>query len=190
MGGMTNVESYTFDGREYSVNTGANLSPCMTPILDQIIGQLDAMLSYHSRVLVQRLDLHTDEYSAKSEKMTLIMKKIRKHLGRVYGMKRFGYVWVREMERSKKQHYHLVLFMDQHKISYPLKLVRWIEDRWAAQGQECVHRSKNMTLTRVSYLTSEMKDCVFWLSYMAKERGKNYKGDRANNFGSSRLQKK
>lgn len=51
------------NGETLSINAN-NKYGCFVEILEAIQQQLDAMLSYHCKVLVLRFDLHTDEYQS------------------------------------------------------------------------------------------------------------------------------
>ena len=61
------------------------------------------------------------------------MDKLTKRLKRKYKLCRVGYIWVREQEKSKHQHYHLVLMIDGNKEQFfdeilkiaTLKMVIW-----------------------------------------------------------------
>ena len=47
--------------RGYNINTGKdNNLPCYTKALDQIIDTLEYMTEHHSKVLVVRLDIHSE----------------------------------------------------------------------------------------------------------------------------------
>ncbi|WP_164837607.1 YagK/YfjJ domain-containing protein [Salinivibrio costicola] len=43
-----------------------------------------------------------------------------------------GYLWVREHERAKQQHYHCVLFLDGSKVNHFHTIQTTIDDYWAA----------------------------------------------------------
>ncbi|MPX98186.1 hypothetical protein EHW61_16280, partial [Salinivibrio sp. VYel6] len=56
----------TKDGRCWEVNTGPDLSPLYTDILQRLVGQLEAMESHYARVFCFRFDLHLTEYTDNS----------------------------------------------------------------------------------------------------------------------------
>ena len=58
------------------------------------------------------------------------MKNLKQKIGRDYEIIKIGYQWVREQERAKKQHYHVVLFLDGNKIQHPKKLNAIIKEMW------------------------------------------------------------
>jgi hypothetical protein len=98
---------------------------------------------------------------------------------------KIGYAWVREQEKVKKQHYHVVLFLDGNKIQHPKKLNAIIKAMWEPHGHVPVIRNpfyyikKNDNATRV--------EAIWRISYSAKIRGKGYRDPQANDYQTSRL---
>src|SRR5690606_22167865 len=95
--------------------------------------QMDAFLSHHARMLFLRLDIRQYVYSENNKPVSNLMRKLKKWLTRRYEMNRIGYLWVRELEKAKHQHYHLVLMLDGHAIRHPAKVIAKIEsivDGW------------------------------------------------------------
>jgi len=165
----------------------AKRSGCYLAILKPIKQQLDAMLSHYSKVLMVRLDLHVCEYSGDNKKISYLMKKLKKSLNQKYGMKHVGYSWVRELETSDRQHYHLALLLNGHKIRYPQKIIKWIEQFWQNRGEPKPFTPKNC-YTMIYWGDHESyKKAFFRMSYFAKERGKGHKDLAANNYSTSRL---
>ena len=79
-----------------------------------MIGQVDAMLSHHSKVHVIRFDLRMYEHADNNYIMTIFNRKLHKWLKRKYKLSRVGYIWCRELETAKQQHYHYALIIDSH----------------------------------------------------------------------------
>ena len=103
-------------------------------ILTKTIEQLDFSIETHKRILVVRFDLHVNLYTGDNKRISNFMNNIRNFLGRKYDIKKIGYIWARESEKSKKQHYHLVLFLDGNKIQHPKKLLRQLTEKWLPFG--------------------------------------------------------
>jgi hypothetical protein len=78
-------------------------------ILNRIISQLDTAYLIHKRLLVVRFDLHLKHYTPDNEVISKFIKRTKQWISRNYKIKNIGYAWVRELERAKTQHYHLVL---------------------------------------------------------------------------------
>lgn len=182
---LTNASKITMDGNELCINTKQGDYYCYREILDRSYEQLSAMLSYHSKILVVRLDFHLDEYSQDNSLISKIIKKLRKHLCDKYGMKRFGYIWVREQERSKSQHYHLALILNGNKIRVPTKLIHWIEDRWCHYGTCYTPQNCYSMIKRGDDV--KFKESFERISYLAKTRGKGYLALGSNNYSASRI---
>jgi len=160
---------------------------CYSSILKAAQGQMDAMLSRYSRVLVFRLDLHLCEYSGNNEKLSMMMRRFKGWLGDKYGLELVGHLWVREMEKAKSQHYHLVFMLNGHKIRHPSKLISWIERYWEARNEPKPYTPR-ACYTMVGRNDPETYGKAFYrISYLAKERGKGYKDATANNYSASRI---
>ncbi len=160
---------------------------CYEHILRAIYGQMDAMLSNHSRVLILRLDLHVYDYTGDNTKISKVLRRAKEWLAETYGMNHVGHIWVREVEKAKCQHYHLALMLDGRKVRYPKKVIEWIESYWTIRNEP-----KPFT-PRACYTMVYRGDCAsfekafYRLSYLAKSRGKGYKDRAANNYSASRL---
>lgn len=109
-----------------------------------------------------------------------------------------GYVWVRECERKKSQHYHCVLYLDGHVIQHPAKLRQLIADTWAAlagiradDGKPWNHvyfpANGHYDIAGGASGAETKADLIYRVSYMAKTRGKGYRKPTANDFSSSNL---
>jgi len=176
---------YYYKGKAFRVNTYGDTRYIETKILERGIDQLYAMLSHHSKVLAVRFDFHVRHYTEDNQFMTQLVKKLRRHLYNKYGMKRFGYLWAREQERVKKQHYHVVLFLNGHKINHPCRLLQWLSELSKRHAHDNLRPPKNCFyhVHRNDQMTIDL--CVERFSYLAKERGKGYQGKGCNNYSAS-----
>ena len=160
---MTNQSPYKIGANSYDINTHNNKFSCYTDIMDTMHGQMQAMLSHHNKVIVVRFDLHCDKYM------------------------RFGYLWVREQERSKSQHYHVMLIIDANKIQHPSALLGWLQERWSVRGharpfipERCIYKIRRGD-------DDAFAEAFYRCSYLAKERGKDFGASGANNYSGSRV---
>lgn len=186
----TCAEVVTLDGVELRINNGNGEYLCYLEILKAISAQLHGMLSYHSKVLVLRMDLHLDRFTTDNRELSRFIDKIKRHLSEHYKAKRLGYIWVREHEKAKQQHYHLALMIDANKIQHPGKLINWIEQRW-----ENRNHPKPYTPEHCFYIVQRGNQTVLLntferLSYLAKTRGKGYRDNAVNDYSSSRIKPK
>jgi len=163
---------------------------CYVSILKAVKGQLDAMLSYYSRVLTFRLDLHLVDYSGDNKKLSRMIGRLTEWLRNKYSTARVGYIWVREIEKAKSQHYHLMIMVDGRTIRHPSKVIEWIERYWQLRGEPKPYTPKSC-YTIVKRCQPETYQKAFYrASYLAKSRGKGYKNPTANNYSTSRIKQK
>jgi hypothetical protein len=162
---------------------------CFLEILERIKQQLDSMLSHHCKILVVRLDLHVGVYKPDNEIMSKFIRKVRKKLNAFYDFKRLGFIWVREQEKAKKQHYHLAFFMDANKVRYPEKLIS-ICERIAEAWELFIFTPKNCYYLINRSDTKTYLKAFKRLSYLSKERGKGYKAKAANDYSASRIKQR
>jgi hypothetical protein len=166
----------------------SKVSGIYTHIMKAMLDQVEAMLSHHNKVLLIRFDLRQPSYTDNSEHVSKFIKSLSKFIKRKYKLSRFGYVWVREQEKAKQQHYHGFLLLDGNKIqesSYIFKVAKkywelYYDGYLCWPSDRCYHR-----LTRNDH--EALQDAIYHISYLAKGRGKGYKPAQAKNFGRSRI---
>ena len=169
--------------------------------------QLDAMLSHHNKVFVFRFDIkikknsyYDDEgnefstFTDDNQVITNFLKVFNRWLKRRYKLSRIGYVWCREIEKAKKQHYHLVFMVDGNLINEATSLYNTISPKikeMAIKQGLVDYICKNHYLIEHKDLKqgdyTSYKNAFYRASYLAKVTGKNIKGERANNFQPSRV---
>lgn len=182
---LTNSTNIKLNGRDLPINTSKGNQRCYEEILERTHSQLEAMLSHHSKVMVLRLDLSCERYTTDNKLVSKLIKKLRRYLLKQYNMKRFGYVWVREQEKAKSQHYHIALMVDANKIQYPSKIIKWLEARWQYYGRPWTPKKCFYVVGRND--NTSLAEVFERLSYLAKERGKGYVAARTNNYSASRM---
>jgi len=185
-------DEFCIDGKAY---------PVMNPkegnyevILRRNYEQMHNMLSYHSRIIVIRLDLHLHDYSTSSDLISNFIRKLRKTLVRKYKFKRMGYMWVREWESIKmltqSQHYHLALILDANVVRHPAAVIKAIECIWQGWGLPKPYTPKNCYSTAFRDDPNSFIKPFKRLSYMAKVGGKGNRGKAANDYSSSQIRAK
>lgn len=172
------------------VNNGDEDQGCYREMLIAIADQLEAVLSHHSRVLVIRFDLHVSVHTPDNQLLSHYTDKLKRHLFGTYGITRMGYVWAREQERSKKQHYHVGLMLDGNKIQNPSKLLAWIDTKWQERDQPKVIVPKNCFKMVKRSNPKSFDDAFYRLTYLAKTRGKGYRPNSVNDYSASRIKPK
>ncbi|NRQ22736.1 inovirus-type Gp2 protein [Marinobacterium sp. xm-m-312] len=182
-GSVTYVSTYLLDGREYAINTWNGQYGIREDILHPMIRQMEAMLSYHSKVYQIRLEAHSKDYDGENKSFTADIHRLIKWL-KGKGHKRVSYCWVREKDRSKNYHYHIVIWLNGHLIRSPDSVYR----RWDAilgANQKWV-RSTPMILRSKSETQS---GAIYTASYLAKERTKGYGDKGTRDFSTSQLKR-
>lgn len=187
---VVDVSELVWGNRVLRVNNGNEGQGCYREILIAIAGQMEAMLSYHSRVLVVRFDLRVSALTPDNRLLSRYMDKLKCHLQGVYGMKRIGFVWAREQERAKKQHYHVGLMLNGNQIQHPGKLLDWIDTKWQARDQPKIFVPENCFKMVKRSNKGSFNEAFYRLSYLAKDRGKGYRPDAVNDYSTSRIKPK
>lgn len=113
--------------RQYRINNNHTLG-CYNEVLKRLYGQLNNFLSHHSRLLFLRQDIRVYQYSTDNKLMSDFMRSLRRNLKRHFGFSRVGYLWVRELSKATKQHYHLILLLDGNKVQHPANVIRIAEE--------------------------------------------------------------
>ena len=184
---ITKDKAITVNGHTWWVNsrgTGLLRKP-----LERMIEQVGAMLSIYSKVHLLRFDLRTYSYSETNQLMTKFNRIFHRWITRTYGIKnnRIGFIWCREIETAKQQHYHYVLILDGHSVRHPIRLLDKAQDIWNNQlnGSEFTPKNCYYNLKRDEYNT--IQPAIYRISYLAKVRGKGYKPKQTKNYNTSRL---
>jgi hypothetical protein len=71
-----------------------------------------------------------------------------------YNLKRVGFIWCRELETAKQQHYHYALMIDGHKVNYPYEITNKIKELWRQlDGSEYFPKNCYYNVKRDDYET-------------------------------------
>jgi len=155
-------------------------------IIQKMVEQLDICIAKHKRVLVIRFDLAVNKYSEDNKNLSKFLNQEKQWLRRKYKTKDIGSVWVREQEKSKKQHYHCAFFIDGDKVRYPNKIIQSIKAKWFKYGHAPVIKNPFYFIDKHN-LEDERKGVIERLSYLAKTRGKGFRSPQAKDYQTSRL---
>jgi transcription initiation factor IIE alpha subunit len=153
-----------------------------------MINQVEAMLSHHSKVLVIRFDLHIHHQTEDNEIITIFNRRLHKWLKRKYILKRIGFIWCRELETAKRQHYHYALMVDGHKVRHPIEILLKIKEIWEQHlNHSLEYTPKNCYYNIQRDNFESIQDAIYRISYLAKARGKGYKPEQTKNYSTSRI---
>ena len=178
---VTFQKVYSYAGEQYPINS--RKCGCRTDILQRLIEQTNAMLSWYRRLLFVRIDLHITEYTPKSDLLSAFIKSLRAYVCRTYQTRYMGYVWVREQEKAKRQHYHLVLLLDADVIRHPSALIDKATELWACNGSLYVPKRCYVLIDDAE----TKRQAIYRASYLAKPRGKDYQEGGARDYEGSRI---
>lgn len=202
-------KSFVHDDHQYPINTRTG-SGVRQDILMAMITELKAMQRRYSRVFLTRFDLHLPEFTSAdvgNEYIRQLFKRLRSCLasnnnGLSEPIIDFAYGWVCEQEKASQPHYHCW-------IALPHRSVRWfgtlergiagiITEIWmklTGGNATLVNLSKSTKAYPDHYVIhrdapESLNDPVFWLSYLAKERGKSQTGKGTRLYSTSKLNSK
>jgi len=155
-------------------------------IIEKMVQELDKAIHLYKRVFVLRFDLHLNHYSDDNKEISTFMKAQVQRIKRKYKTKYVGYVWVREMERAKTQHYHCAFFIDGDRLRTSNVLNQQIKAKWYKNGHRSVVPKPFYFIDKHNY-EEKRKEVIHRLSYLAKVRGKGYRSPQAKDYSTSRL---
>jgi len=169
------------------VNAGATKG-IYKEIIERFIGQFDIAFKVHKRLLVHRVDLHLNKFSSDNKVISRFINRLKQWLKRNYGLDKIGYIWVREQDRSDKQHYHLALLLDGNKIRHPKRLNEQIKEMWLPLGHVPVTLNPYYTIDKHNH-NETRAEIIERVSYLAKVRGKRIRDKQTKDYQTSRLKK-
>ncbi|WP_115720144.1 YagK/YfjJ domain-containing protein [Gallaecimonas mangrovi] len=176
---------------QYSFKIYPERQGSIKEILTSIMGQLEAMQSWHSKSHVLRFDLHVPVYSPKNIQIKIFFQRLVKRIQREYDLMRVGYGWAREISQAEKLHYHCFLILNGHQVRHPHNIQSSIQECW----QGLVDNGSYHWPLRSYYNlhrgdTLELADAFFRLSYLAKVKSKELNEKKVKVYGMSRIKKR
>ena len=143
------------------------------------------VLEQHSQVLIVRFDLHVPQYTEDNAQISEFMAKLNHWIKTRYkGVNKVRYVWVREHEKAKQQHYHVALMLNGNKIRNPYYIHEKGKEIWSFLRGTSYHISKHHHFHRDDH--DSICKAFYHISYLAKARGKGYKPHHTKNYGANR----
>ena len=178
-------EWYWFNESVWNVN--AKASGLYTHILRPLLRLYEAILNTHSKVFVYRFDIRVSQYSEDNTIISGLIRRLKKRIKTHYGLKKVTYFWIREQERSKNQHYHVLLMLDGQKVRHPYQINQWI-NHYSELFDLSPHFAgyHNVRRDRDNYEIVKEAAC-YHISYLAKVRGKGHRPDQTKDFSHSRF---
>ncbi|MDA8621369.1 inovirus Gp2 family protein [Psychrosphaera sp.] len=153
--------------------------------------QIEAILSYHSKVLFFRFDLHLKEYTPDNKVVSDYIQRLGKAFKKQHSLKRYVFAWAREQKTSEAQHYHLIICVNGHQYNFPHNLLETCKQLWNVNGNYLSHPKGKQYLMIYRDNYSLVAEAVEWASYLAKVYTKNKNRPlNTKRFGCSRLKVK
>lgn len=176
-----------FDDVTLSINANERHG-CYEVILRRTHEQFQAMLSHHCKVFVFMVMFHSNDYSPINRLFSNFMRKFKKKITVKLGLKRVGYVWVRERGERDAQHYHLALFLDGNKVQIPHNVFNLCSEIWEGwnQPRPSFPQGRSFYMLRRGD-DSNYREAFRHLSYLAKVWTKSGRAPAANDYYSSQI---
>jgi len=156
-------------------------------ILGGFIGELDIALKLSRRVLVGFFELNMTGHTACNHFIEIFMRRFKKAVYRRYPNLMIGYQWVREQERSKRQHYHLILIVDATRVTRWDFITQEVTKAWKGITGLQAHSPKRNFYRLSSEDKNTYVEVIQRASYNAKGRGKKHRPPQTKDHGKSRL---
>lgn len=201
---LTITTTYDRAYRELPINTNKTREfGAFTEILEAIYNQLEALLSWHSRITVLVFDLHLpyskiSGHESGNQLVTLFLKKIKEDLAsaRWGGHTQIIHGWAREVGKGGRAHYHFYIGFKQlyRRVgaiseSGCTGLWKLIQNRWSEVSGGFARPSNSHTVNRSN--PHELERAFHHLSYIAKIRDKDFgTGETHKRYSRSRLKPK
>jgi hypothetical protein len=151
------------------------------------LNQMEAMLSRTDRIFVIRIDCHAAAFSQTNKQISTFRRRLFKRLRRRFPDLLIAYLWVREMEKSKNQHYHFVIMVDADRVPAASVVLNAGVDVWEKLTGIHPHIPKNPYYLVKRGNKQGFQEAAKRMSYLAKSRGKGYRPDQTKDYGSSKL---
>jgi len=184
---ITIANEIEINGKVLPILTSGIGKGCYVEMLTAIEREMTAMLSNHNKVLMFRIDVHVNNYTDNNTVISTLLRRYKRWAMEYYDTKRIAHVWCREVETAKKQHYHLFLMIDGNKV----QTTDYLFDKF---NDIALNSNLHAWLPENPYYRVKKDDMLAYseafkrASYLAKQRGKKIKGERANSYSASRIQ--
>jgi len=186
---ITKDKAISVNGQLWRVDS--RKSGLLSHAIKVMVNQVDAILSHHSKILVVRFDLHIYHQTKDNGIITIFNRRLFKWLKRKYNLKRIGFIWCRELETAKQQHYHYVLMVNGHQVRHPVEILLKVKEIWEQHLNHSLEYTPKNCYYNIKRDNFDSIQAAIWrISYLAKARGKGYKPDQTKNYGTSRIKQR
>ncbi len=173
----TLIPNYFYQGRLWTVISKYQIRK---DIMDSIFTVLREFFERRSKLTAIRIELHLKQWTENNSCVREFFAKLRRQLLKQYGNIYYRYIWVREQDQAKAQHYHAVLLVDGQYVKHPSVIEKIASSIWS-YGYLClpprpfyhIHRDQ---IGRFCAL-------VYRLSYLAKAETKGNRPKKVRDYG-------
>ena len=173
----TLIPNYFYQGRLWTVISKYQIRK---DIMDSIFTVLREFFERRSKLTAIRIELHLKKLTANNAPVREFFTKLRRKLFKQYGKIYHRYIWAREQNQAKAQHYHVVLLVDGQFVKHPSIIEKIARSIWV-YGYFClpprpfyhIHRDQ---IGRFCAL-------VYRLSYLAKAETKGNRPKKVRDYG-------
>lgn len=181
---ISHASAMTVNGNTWWVN--ARKSGLFTRMAKRMIGEVEAMLEHHNKIHIIRFDLRQPTYTPDNRHITDFNRRLHSRLKVKYQLTRIGFMWAREREKAKQQHYHYVLILDGNKVQHPHHIQKIAQTVWEHMDGS-VGFCKNCYYNICRNDHQKLQAAILRISYLAKGRGKGYRPPQTKDYSTSRI---
>ena len=167
-------------------------------ILDRLKLVINQALIKHSRISFFEVNLHFPPNCKVPSDNRYIIEFMERYIEKFEQQNLSPhYLWVRERKKGKNQHYHVVIMLDAHEITFNYEHITLAEDLWQELLNEGGYQFESdkwreyyfaKYFSLMVYRNSEetLGNALYWGSHLAKVRTKE-KGLKYPKMGSTKL---
>lgn len=171
---------YLHQGRLWCVISGYEIRQ---DIMETVFSVLRGFFKKRSKLIAIRIELHLKQWTATNAPVSDFFQKLGRQLKKHYGKIYHRYIWVREQNQAKAQHYHVVLLVDGQFVKHP-SVIKEIASRIWTYGYLCLAQNAFYRIHRNQVL--RFYALVYRLSYLAKAETKGNRPSEVKDFGCNR----
>lgn len=123
----TLIPNYFYQGRLWTVISKYQIRK---DIMDSIFTVLREFFERRSKLIAIRIELHLKQWTENNSCVREFFAKLRRQLLKQYGNIYYRYIWVREQDQAKAQHYHAVLLVDGQFVKHPSIIEKIARSIW------------------------------------------------------------
>lgn len=121
------TSNYLYQGHLWTVISNYQIRK---DIMNCIFTVLREFFERRSKLTAIRIELHLKKWTANNAPVREFFTKLRRQLFKQYGKIYHRYIWAREQNQAKAQHYHVVLLVDGQFVKHPSIIEKIARSIW------------------------------------------------------------